>query len=361
MPTGVVSWSQTASSNATADSNVNWQEGQAPSSVNDSAREMMASMAKYRDDIHGLTVTTGTGTAYSLTSYQIQTSNLNGMTIQFIPGTTNTGPVTLSLDGQTARPIRWLTGVDLPAGVLISGSLYRVTYRSATSEWLLHSFDASVYAIPLGGGIDYWALGTPNGAFALPQGQAISRTTYASLFNLFGTQYGSGNGTTTFNLPDKVGRVSAMLDIGSARMNSTFLGASPASLGAAGGSPSSALDVANLPSLIPTGSLSLSTSVSTSVTTTGSASVTSNNWVASSSSDSTPINVAGGTGSGIAASVAGGSVSKIISNGSISASSSASSSATTTGTFTGNQIGGTQQAFRTLQPTVMCNYIIRVL
>ena len=30
-------WSQTAGNNATADSSINWQEGQAPSSVNDSA------------------------------------------------------------------------------------------------------------------------------------------------------------------------------------------------------------------------------------------------------------------------------------------------------------------------------------
>ena len=46
-------WSQTAANNATADASVNWQEGQAPSSVNDSARAMMASVAKYRDDVSG--------------------------------------------------------------------------------------------------------------------------------------------------------------------------------------------------------------------------------------------------------------------------------------------------------------------
>jgi hypothetical protein len=44
-------WSQTASSDASADSTINWAEGQAPSSVNDSARAMMAATAKYRDDI----------------------------------------------------------------------------------------------------------------------------------------------------------------------------------------------------------------------------------------------------------------------------------------------------------------------
>ncbi|MGZ3675735.1 MAG: phage tail protein [Ktedonobacterales bacterium] len=33
-------------------------------------------------------------------------------------------------------------------------------------------------------------------------GQAISRTTYSELFALFGTTYGSGDGSTTFNLPN---------------------------------------------------------------------------------------------------------------------------------------------------------------
>lgn len=33
-------------------------------------------------------------------------------------------------------------------------------------------------------------------------GQAVSRTTYADLFTIIGTQFGSGDGSTTFNLPD---------------------------------------------------------------------------------------------------------------------------------------------------------------
>jgi microcystin-dependent protein len=35
-----------------------------------------------------------------------------------------------------------------------------------------------------------------------PEGQAISRTTYAEYFALVGTTYGAGNGSTTFNMPD---------------------------------------------------------------------------------------------------------------------------------------------------------------
>lgn len=41
----------------------------------------------------------------------------------------------------------------------------------------------------------------PDGYLELA-GQAISRTTYSALFTLFGTTYGAGDGSTTFNLPD---------------------------------------------------------------------------------------------------------------------------------------------------------------
>lgn len=41
----------------------------------------------------------------------------------------------------------------------------------------------------------------PSG-WALCGGQAISRTTYSKLFEVLGTTYGAGDGSTTFNLPD---------------------------------------------------------------------------------------------------------------------------------------------------------------
>lgn len=41
----------------------------------------------------------------------------------------------------------------------------------------------------------------PNG-WLLCQGQALSRTEYAELFAVIGTNFGSGDGSTTFNLPD---------------------------------------------------------------------------------------------------------------------------------------------------------------
>ena len=43
--------------------------------------------------------------------------------------------------------------------------------------------------------------------FLICDGSAISRTTYAALFNAIGTTYGAGDDSTTFNIPDLSGRV----------------------------------------------------------------------------------------------------------------------------------------------------------
>lgn len=43
--------------------------------------------------------------------------------------------------------------------------------------------------------------------YLLCDGSAVSRTTYATLFEVIGTTYGAGDGSTTFNVPDLTGRV----------------------------------------------------------------------------------------------------------------------------------------------------------
>lgn len=60
-------------------------------------------------------------------------------------------------------------------------------------------------------------------------GQAVSRTTYANLFAKIGTTYGAGDGSSTFNLPDARGRVSAGKDNmgGTTAGRLTTAGASP--------------------------------------------------------------------------------------------------------------------------------------
>jgi len=52
------------------------------------------------------------------------------------------------------------------------------------------------------GSVKMWMTATPPEKWILLEGQAISRAVYADLFALWGTDYGNGNGTTTFNVPD---------------------------------------------------------------------------------------------------------------------------------------------------------------
>jgi len=79
----------------------------------------------------------------------------------------------------------------------------------------------------------------------------ISRTTYSALFALIGTTYGSGDGSTTFNIPDLRGRVIAGQDDmgGSSANRLTGLagGVDGDVLGGSGGSETHTLSIAEMP------------------------------------------------------------------------------------------------------------------
>ena len=52
-----------------------------------------------------------------------------------------------------------------------------------------------------------WATDTPPDGWLVCDGRAVSRATYGRLFNIIGSTYGAGDGSTTFNLPDLRSRV----------------------------------------------------------------------------------------------------------------------------------------------------------
>ena len=334
MATGVHSWSTTAASNATADSSVNWSEGQAPSSVNDSARAEMASVAKFYADINGSIGTGGSSTAYTITSNQVHASlaAMDNAIIAFIPHTTSGASPTLAVDGLTAKKIRFTTGNDLPAGALIAGTPYVVTYEHGVGEFLVHMGAMSEYMIPIGSGLEYWGSTLPNSAFAFAIGQAISRTTYATCFARIGTTYGAGDGSTTFNLPDKQGRVSAGKSSGTSRLTATYFGAvsgqNDTSLGSVGGLESHTLATSQIPQMSGTGTGSGTTSAVS-----GSNFAVASGTVQSGSLASTPAVVDSGTN---ALSVTVSSLSVTVNAG-----------------------GGIPHPI--VQPTIICNYMIRVL
>jgi len=318
-------WSRTAENNAIADSSINWQEGQAPSSVNDSGRAMMASIAKHRDDIAGAIATGGTATAYTVTSYEAfdTLTRLNGQIIAFTPHATNGATVTLNVDSLGARPLRSAPAAELMAGTLIQGTPYLALYNNSDAAFYLHGFYGNPYNVPLAAGMDYWAPTTPNSAFAFPVGQAISRTTYASLFALVGTTYGPGDGSTTFNLPDKTGRVSAMKESSASRLTSSYFGGASTSLGAVGGLDSHTLTASEIPSHTH------------SITDPGHTHTTNGNFLKQ------------------------GLIGSDYQGSSFLGSAPVGVNTATTGISVNNTGGG--GAHSIVQPTIICNYIIRIL
>lgn len=94
-----------------------------------------------------------------------------------------------------------------------------------------------IATVPTGSILPYAGSTAPN-QFLLCQGQAVSRSTYSNLFAVLGTTYGSGDGSTTFNLPNPTGRV-----IAGKSSSGTF-----SNLGATGGSETHTLSISEMPS-----------------------------------------------------------------------------------------------------------------
>jgi microcystin-dependent protein len=102
----------------------------------------------------------------------------------------------------SGSPIRTTVTVQWDSGALDAGlSLVSLGIFSP-----VHSSVPPQDFMPVGVVLPYGGPSAPTG-WLLCYGQAVSRTTYATLFALIGTSFGVGNGTSTFNLPDLRGRM----------------------------------------------------------------------------------------------------------------------------------------------------------
>lgn len=202
-------WSSTASNNATIDPSISWAEGMSPSSVNDSARGMMARLANWRDDLSGKLVATGSTTAWALTSNEgIDPTPLYGQTFTFTAPVTNAAGLTLAVDGGTAYPVYSSYTTPVPSGTLLQFSPYRVKFDGGvgtSGAWMLINFYSNPYTVPVGGMMPYDGATVPNSNFIFPNGQCLSRTTYAAYFAQVGTTHGACDGSTTFAALDARG------------------------------------------------------------------------------------------------------------------------------------------------------------
>lgn len=100
------------------------------------------------------------------------------------------------------------------------------------------------------GVISAWSTTTAPTGYVLCDGSAYSRTvTYETLFAVIGTTYGTGDGSTTFNVPDMRGRAIIMVDGGANRITSASTnGANADTLAGVGGAETHTLTHAERPS-----------------------------------------------------------------------------------------------------------------
>ena len=165
--------------------------------------------------------------------------------------TSNTGTITgVSVNGTSVATSGVANITNMPASILSGAIKNGVTATTqnendnstkvATTGYVDRA-TASVRGAenPIATILAYAGSEAPNG-YLLCRGQAVSRTTYSLLFNVIGTQYGAGDGSSTFNLPDLQGKVIAGLDIVDSDFNV---------LGKTGGSKSVQLTKNQLPKI----------------------------------------------------------------------------------------------------------------
>ena len=100
---------------------------------------------------------------------------------------------------------------DYVAGRVVSynGNLYKCIQANGASSTVVAPDSNTAYWQRLDsngaiGEIKYFAFNTPPDGYLVCNGANVSRTTYADLFNAIGTTFGSGDGATTFTLPNLI-------------------------------------------------------------------------------------------------------------------------------------------------------------
>lgn len=242
--TGLIDFSIFPTENGTAAAPINWPEGMPANAVNNSSREEMAALARWRGDDSGILGATITGNAVSVTTLQgFKAKHFeSAFRLSFALPQANTGPVTLDVDSTGPRPWRRPRGFEFAPGdlqILVTHDVIWVP--------VIGAFVSRAPTLDTPGRISAFA--TPE---AIPpgwvecDGRELSRVSYAALFAVIGTAYGAGNGSTTFNVPDSRGRTLFGRDGGVGRL--TGAGGLGGNVGNAGGSEAVTLNELQLPS-----------------------------------------------------------------------------------------------------------------
>ena len=112
------------------------------------------------------------------------------------------GDIVLPADlNQLAQSTVALTAGSIVAADIASDAVTTVKILDANVTTAKLATVTAQSLLPAGAVMPFAMNSAPSGWLAA-DGAAVSRTTYAALFAAIGTAHGSGNGSTTFNLPD---------------------------------------------------------------------------------------------------------------------------------------------------------------
>jgi microcystin-dependent protein len=160
---------------------------------------------------YAITIGTSGGTLVSIP---------NGTTAQvYTDGTTTYSAQTGSAGDFRVNGNLTVTGNETEVGTLSASTLSvsnnatfavgptapTATTGTNTTQLATTAFvNASIAAAPvtITGAILMWPTTTAPSGYLLCNGSAVSRTTYSGLFSVVGTTFGTGDGSTTFNLPN---------------------------------------------------------------------------------------------------------------------------------------------------------------
>jgi len=150
----------------------------------------------------------------------------------------------------TAAEVNLLDGDTSVGGSITIADSDGVIVNDGGTMKSVPASDLRAYSMPAGAVTPFAGASAPTG-FLLCDGSAISRTTYSGLFTAISTTYGTGDGSSTFNIPDLRGRVVAgQDDMGGSsanRLTDQTGGLNGDTLGDTGGSETHTLSTAQLP------------------------------------------------------------------------------------------------------------------
>jgi len=110
-----------------------------------------------------------------------------------------------AIAGWAAASVVEVGGATMTGPIVLSGAP-TIDNHAATKAYIDTLVAAAVLAANPVGSTKLWPAAAAPTGWALANGAAVSRATYATLYALVGTTWGVGDGVTTFNLPNMCGR-----------------------------------------------------------------------------------------------------------------------------------------------------------